>query len=461
MTETAVSTRPHVDVTLEGHLLMAERWVDYALALDADARPVACGPAARTRLAHLPDLAAWIGPADRALLASDLVSGGRAGMALTVHEADGPRRATARATRLSSGHYLVVLTDLGPATEVQPAGGAEFHDHHGGSPVPALLHQDGVILAANAALGDLVGVRAGALVGKHLSLLLDDQPPPPLPGAQWMREVVSKRPRWVRPFESAFPGGGRLLQLQDLSDVVDRQQQITTLNAQLHARVDELAATQDRLAAMFRKVSQTREDERRDLAVRLHDETVQHLVVASWFLDDLATGQNEDEIAAVRRQLDESMNSVRAAINDLRPAALDHLGLVDALTDRARHILGDSAELDVRASVVEPVEPSARILVLRTLVECLRNVRRHADASHVRLEVATSGGHVQARLLDDGVGFDPQRAAMRERAGHLGLVSVREEIALAGGQFDIAARRDGKPGTEVSLSLPPLLAATA
>lgn len=229
---------------------------------------------------------------------------------------------------------------------------------------------------------------------------------------------------------------------------------VQRLNDLLCARVAELDATQDRLAAAFRKLNQVREDERRKLAVGLHDQAVQQLIGAMWLLDEVDPHDTDPNVAAVRDALHSAVNSVRGVIHDLRPPSLDTAGLLATLEVQGRRVLGDNVAFEVVDDLPEPLPADLSTLIYRTMLEALRNVRKHAGASEAQVAVGLSADCVVARVRDNGGGFDAVRAAARAAAGHFGVESMREEIQLAGGRFLIGARSDGRAGTEVAFSLP-------
>jgi signal transduction histidine kinase len=101
--------------------------------------------------------------------------------------------------------------------------------------------------------------------------------------------------------------------------------------------------------------------------------------------------------------------------------------------------------------------PEAQVVLFRTVQAALANVRTHAHASTVRIELTRNDDGFIARVLDDGVGLDA--TALRQRPGHLGIDGMRERVELAGGWLRI----EGRPGrgTTVEFFLPSAPRATA
>lgn len=216
------------------------------------------------------------------------------------------------------------------------------------------------------------------------------------------------------------------------------------------------------LSASFRNLTRVRDDERRRLAVHLHDDAIQRMVAATWTLDDAANSHGSPEgdeacrgaMDEARTMLEQAIDSVRAVIRDLRPPSLDAAGLEAALRAQGEHILGPDGTLHLIDQVGEALPAELRPVVYRTTVEALRNVRHHAHAQHVEVMIAAGEGHLVVHVVDDGVGFDGHRAHAQAEAGHIGIISMREEVSLAGGTFEVGPRLDGRSGTLVRFALP-------
>jgi signal transduction histidine kinase len=197
--------------------------------------------------------------------------------------------------------------------------------------------------------------------------------------------------------------------------------------------------------------------ERRHWARELHDETLQGLGGLRVLLSS-ALRRNDPERAqeAMREaveHLEQEIGNLRAIITELRPAALDELGLrtaIEALLDRHRQQSG--FEIDDELALPGPSTSSNRLngdletAVYRLVQEALTNVAKHARADRVRVAVAESGDELSIEVRDDGVGFDP------ETTGYgFGLSGMQERVTLAGGTLSV---RSGDRGTVVSARLP-------
>jgi two-component system sensor histidine kinase UhpB len=213
----------------------------------------------------------------------------------------------------------------------------------------------------------------------------------------------------------------------------------------------------DRLEAERRESGRhalaAQEAERLRIARGLHDEVGQALTGVLLQLDSLAEPGSEQHA----RDLDEAKHTVRQALEEvrriaqeLRPALLEHLGLVSALTELASRF-ADVSGLDVRrrfAAELPPLAPDAELAVYRVAQESLTNVARHAGATAVDVELAGSGASVTLRIADDGRGLD----GGEPRDGHGGLRGMRERALQVGGELTI--ERSPAGGVEVRLEVP-------
>jgi signal transduction histidine kinase len=197
--------------------------------------------------------------------------------------------------------------------------------------------------------------------------------------------------------------------------------------------------------------------ERRHWARELHDETLQGLGGLRVLLSS-ALRRNDPERAqeAMREaieHLEQEIGNLRAIITELRPAALDELGLrtaIEALLDRHRQQSG--FEIDDELALPGPFTSEDRLngdletAVYRLVQEALTNVAKHARADRVRVAVGESDGELSIEVRDDGAGFDS------ETTGYgFGLSGMQERVTLAGGTLSV---RSSDQGTVVSARLP-------
>ena len=196
------------------------------------------------------------------------------------------------------------------------------------------------------------------------------------------------------------------------------------------------------------------EQERRRWARELHDETLQGLAGFQVLLSSaLRHSKGESLELAVRtavEQIGTEIEKLRMLITELRPAALDELGLqpaIESLASRVAAVEGLEVETEVSlGSEGERLAPELETAVYRLVQEALTNVVKHAGASSVAIEIVAHDGHVDVTVHDDGAGFDPD--APREG---FGITGMRERVGLAAGTLTIESSPG--EGTTVVASL--------
>jgi signal transduction histidine kinase len=199
--------------------------------------------------------------------------------------------------------------------------------------------------------------------------------------------------------------------------------------------------------------------ERRRWARELHDETLQGLGGLRVLLSSARRG---DDLERAQTAMDEAIHHIereisnlRSIITELRPAALDELGLrtaIEALLDRHREQSG--FEIDGELALSNSSKDESRLgedletAVYRLVQEALTNVAKHARANRVRVALTESDGELLIEVQDDGAGFDPDLAN-----DGFGLAGIRERVGLAGGTLSIDS---GEHGTLLKACLPTL-----
>jgi len=183
------------------------------------------------------------------------------------------------------------------------------------------------------------------------------------------------------------------------------------------------------------------EQERKRWARELHDETLQALGGLQMLLSSALRSGDDERLRGAARNVVEQVGieiaNLRSLIVELRPPALDEIGLVPAIETLAKRI-ASSEGLTVETNIALALEGSERLApdvestVYRVVQEALTNVAKHAVASHVELELLMNDGAVAVAVRDDGRGFDP--AAPAEGFGLLGM---RERVTLAHGKVSI------------------------
>jgi signal transduction histidine kinase len=183
------------------------------------------------------------------------------------------------------------------------------------------------------------------------------------------------------------------------------------------------------------------ENERKYIARELHDETSQSLTslkIGLQVIEQKAAGHQLllDQVAKLKDLADETLESLHRLAVNLRPASLDHLGLVDALTgliEATRQRSGINAHFKTMGSVQSAVmTEELETSIYRIVQESITNVIRHAHAAHVDIILEWQDEKIVVIIEDDGVGIDMQKA---RESGHLGLIGMQERAEMLGGKL--------------------------
>jgi len=207
------------------------------------------------------------------------------------------------------------------------------------------------------------------------------------------------------------------------------------------------------------QIINAQEQERQRIARELHDETSQvltSLLISLAVLEkSIESPEARERIADTRALAHSTLRAIRTLSIDLRPSALDDLGLLPALRWYVKEYQKKCAiEVDFRSSGLKERLPAEMETALYRIVqECLTNTARHSNAKKVSVALRETGDTVNATIKDDGDGFDYD--ALLKNPGQergLGLAGMQERAVLLGGTLDISTV-PGK-GTTVKVSIP-------
>ena len=234
--------------------------------------------------------------------------------------------------------------------------------------------------------------------------------------------------------------------------------QLARLVETFNDTLDELERDQAQLRLLANQVIQAQEGERKRIARELHDDTAQVLFAQLLRVTALKSSPFE-EVRQTAERLEtltvEAIESVRRLALELRPPALDDLGLREALDDLVQRLADTTSirfTLEVDGLRVR-LSPEIELVLYRVAQEAMTNVVKHADARSVKVTLSRADGQVHLTVDDDGIGFDPTRATARDDQGlGLGLFGMEERVALVGGT--LAIRQLIPRGTRVIASVP-------
>lgn len=239
---------------------------------------------------------------------------------------------------------------------------------------------------------------------------------------------------------------------------VETERKIAELQAD---RLEESKQRETMRAELFRRVVAAQEAERQRIARDLHDETGQSLTAIGMGLRGLSgklSARNKDALTTLH-ELEtltaDSLKELQRLMTDLRPSHLDDLGLSAALrwyASRIQEISSLSIRVDIHGEERD-LDDAMKITIFRIIQECLNNIMKHAQATHVNIHLHFEEKDVRINVFDNGIGFDKEQ--IQQRRTHrpsLGLAGMEERAALLGGTFNIQSRPGY--GTEVEAVIP-------
>ncbi|MFJ5043858.1 GAF domain-containing sensor histidine kinase [Streptomyces sp. NPDC098077] len=236
-------------------------------------------------------------------------------------------------------------------------------------------------------------------------------------------------------------GCGFTAEDEELLQILAQHAAIALTNARLYERSRELTIA----------------EERSRLAHELHDAVSQKLfslrltAQAATALVDRDPARAKGELQQVAALAAEAVDELRAAVVELRPAALDEDGLIATLRTQIQVLdRAHAAEVAFESRGVRALPAAQEEALLRVAQEALHNALRHSGAERVSVSLARRGADTVLRVTDDGSGFDP--TAVRRAGRHLGLVSMRHRANSVGGRLTVASE-PGK-GATIEMEVP-------
>jgi signal transduction histidine kinase len=281
--------------------------------------------------------------------------------------------------------------------------------------------------------------------------------------AAWLHELgVEVRAALVEPLSMEGQGGGMVIALR--TDGGFRGPDREALNAFATSVAKRLAAERSVEIERLRYGMEARERERTRWAREIHDESIQGMGALRL---RLANARDVDDPQALREAVDmvldglgNEIDGLRHLITELRPAALDDLGLaaaLEALARRAQAIDGLDVRIEMQLGQDEGRRLDAELesTIYRIVQEALTNVSRHAEATNALVSISERDGVVRASVTDDGKGL-PEADRLGPRGdgleGGFGMGGMRERAELVGGELEFGPAPTR--GTTVRLVVP-------
>ena len=273
---------------------------------------------------------------------------------------------------------------------------------------------------------------------------------PPIPPRHYLRRTL----RELQTRAEAMTCGD----FQSRGQPVGGPPELENLRRAIDVMGEHLEQAQRTMHTYIAAVTTAQEAERGRLARELHDETVQQLIVLAQGVDRLGrvherTPERVPEVlATLRSDITTLIHAVRVTIANLRPPALEELGLLPAVE---LFLQPWAATPPVVTIVVEGssqrLDPESELAVFRIIQEAWSNIRRHAQATRASVSLTYERGTLRVTISDNGLGFTPPRGDAAE-PGHWGILGMRERAALAGGSLLITSAPGH--GAQVVVTMP-------
>ncbi len=304
-----------------------------------------------------------------------------------------------------------------------------------------------------------------ALTGFASSELADRKAPYPW----WTEETEHKANNYLE--KAMHGGGGRIEELLQKKDGERFWVEITSRPVMSNGKlkyyietwndITEQKELRDNLQLYTAEVTMTQEEERRRIALELHDVTLQALFGVLADIEGIirdenkSSGRNVQRLDQLQGKIDNIMDDLRRVCNRLRPEMLDNLGLVPSLKAMIADINWEgkvSYHFEVVGSLCR-LPSETELALFRICQEALQNIRKHAGATEVAVRLEFTDNEVQMRITDNGRGFAlPRFPSTVPRKGRLGLVGMRERARLVNGSLSIES--EVNKGTTVIARIP-------
>ncbi|MBN2239366.1 MAG: GAF domain-containing protein [Dehalococcoidales bacterium] len=244
----------------------------------------------------------------------------------------------------------------------------------------------------------------------------------------------------------------------DLIKTMSNEAAVALENARM---LDNIKSQQLQVEQLLGQVVLAQEEERNRISIDLHDSVAQWLVAVSYGIQTYRHALPEEEAEKARAELTDmektitkSLKELRRVVVGLRPPSLDELGLTHSIQQILHELEADGIQVQY-FQTGNPVRlpSSIEIAVYRVVQEAITNIRKHAKATRVKLDVGFHEDGLQVEITDNGHGFNLSRTLDSAiTVGHLGLLGMRQRADMLGGRMDI--RTSEGVGTTISFDFP-------
>ncbi|MBN2074486.1 MAG: hypothetical protein JW762_02935 [Dehalococcoidales bacterium] len=244
----------------------------------------------------------------------------------------------------------------------------------------------------------------------------------------------------------------------DILKTMSNEAAVAIENARM---LDNLKIQQLQVEQLLGQVVLAQEEERNRISIELHDSVAQWLVAVSYGIQSFRHALPGKEVEQVGSELSDmegtvtkSLKELRRVVVGLRPPALDELGLTNAIKQSLDDLASDGIEGNYNQAGTPCRLPSSiEIAVYRVVQESLINIRKHARATKVALNLDFSSDEMNLEISDNGQGFNlTQTLGNAISVGHLGLLGMKQRAEMLGGNMNIKTGEG--TGTTVSFNFP-------
>jgi len=323
-----------------------------------------------------------------------------------------------------------------------------------------LVHDmSGDIVAANKACGKLTGYSRKELIGANVREFITDRS---LGLVKEVQDRLLNGESLEEPYEWKLlrkDGVTRIAKIASSLVIIDKE----VKGFQHIARdVTEERQLQENTRFYTQLCIRVQERERERIALELHDDVAQPLLLLSQRLDAITTSTRpklskllREKIGDLRILSNEALERLRLCARDLRPRILDDLGLIAALewmVDEPIEKQGIDGHVEVVGNE-RSLPDEVQLMLFRIAQEALNNVRRHAEATCVWITMEFGDSEITLTVKDNGKGFElPEKVEELASMGKLGLAGMQERALLIGGKLTLQS--EPHKGTTVRVEVP-------
>jgi PAS domain S-box-containing protein len=244
--------------------------------------------------------------------------------------------------------------------------------------------------------------------------------------------------------------------------VKERTTELDAKNAALLKETKEREQAEERIRKLYSQLVKSQEKERQRISYDLHDNLAQDLFTLKIKLDTFFADQphtseeNREKISKLSEIVKGTISSIRKMAYELAPGGLKLLGLVPTLCNYCSDFSKEyGVTVDFLPAGMDNIDISfdIQITLYRIVQECLNNIRKHADATHVTIKLVMSFPNIILRIKDNGKGFDVQKefaGAVDKR--QMGIPNIDERVTALKGRMRMESRV--MQGTEVVIEIP-------